>query len=130
MARGKRETFILNPLNPKDKLILDFLEKQFNRSEAIRDILFQYLKDNVGNADITALPINDNNITMPLSNDDNTVINALPNNDKSVITPLQQDDNGFNIDINSIDDNYVEIGIENKEVNANEEALNYLNNWR
>lgn len=119
MARGKRETFILNPLNPKDKLILDFLDKQFNRSEVIRDILFQHLKNNEGNADITALPYNDN-----------TIINVLPNNDKSIITPLQQDDNIFNIDINSIDDDYVEVDIENKEINANEEALNYLNNWR
>lgn len=108
MARGKRETFILNELNPKDKLILEFLDNQFNRSETIRDILYEYVKNNHGNA-----------ITIPLSNDDNSITN-----------PLQQGDNTFNIDISSLDDDFIDIKTNDKEINASDEALNYLNNWR
>lgn len=130
MARGKRETFILNEQNPKDKMILDFLNNQFNRSEVIRDILFEYVKNNNGNAITMALPYNDKTITIPLSNDDNTMINVLPYDDNTITKPLQQDDNTFNIDISSVDEDFIGIKIKDEEVNANEEALNYLNNWR
>lgn len=119
MARGKRETFILNSLNPKDKIILDFLDKQFNRSEAIRDIIYQYAINNNGNAITMALPYSDNNIT-----------NALPRNDNDIIKALPYDDNTFNIDINSLNDDVVEIKSEEENVNADKEALNYLSNWR
>jgi hypothetical protein len=119
MARGKRETFILNPLNPKDKIILDFLDKQFNRSETIRDILYNYASSKNGNA-----------ITMALPYDDNSITNVLPQDDNSITIPLQYNDNTFKIDVNSIEDDYVEVKTEDKEINANEEALNYLNNWR
>lgn len=118
MARGKRETFILNPLNPKDDVILKFLEKQFNRSEAIRDILFQYASTN-GNA-----------ITMALPHNDNTIVNILSQNDNDIITSLSNNDNNFKIDVNSVDDDVIEIKSKEKNINANEEALNYLNNWR
>lgn len=129
MARGKRETFILNPLNPKDDVILKFLEKQFNRSEAIRDILFQYASTN-GNAITMALPYNDNSITAVLSNDDNSITNILSQNDNDIITSLSNNDNNFKIDIDSVDDDLVEIKSKEENINANEEALNYLNNWR
>ncbi len=130
MARGKRETFILNELNPKDKLILEFLDNQFNRSETIRDILYEYVKNNHGNAITMALPYNDNTITIPLSNDDNTMINVLPYDDNGITNSLQQDDNTFNIDISSLDDDFIDIKTNDKEINASDEALNYLNNWR
>lgn len=130
MARGKRETFILNELNPKDKLILEFLDNQFNRSETIRDILYKYVKNNHGNAITMALPYNDNTITIPLSNDDNTMINVLPYDDNGITNSLQQDDNTFNIDISSLDDDFIDIKTNDKEINASDEALNYLNNWR
>lgn len=108
MARGKRETFIINPLNPKDKVILDFLDKQFNRSEAIRDIIYQYALNNNGNA-----------ITM-----------ALPHNDNDIITSLSNNDNNFKIDIDLVDDDVVEIKSEDKNINADKEAINFLNIWR
>lgn len=130
MARGKRETFIINPLNPKDKVILDFLDKQFNRSEAIRDIIYQYALNNNGNAITMALPHNDNTITIPLSNDDNSITNILPRNDNDIITSLSNNDNNFKIDIDSVDDDVVEIKSEDKNINADKEAINFLNIWR
>ena len=77
-----------------------------------------------------ALPYNDNTITIPLSNDDNTMINVLPYDDNSITNLLQQDDNTFNIDISSLEDDFIDIKTNDKEINANDEALNYLNNWR
>lgn len=130
MARGKRETFIINPLNPKDKVILDFLNKQFNRSEAIRDIIYQYALNNNGNAITMALPHSDNTITIPLSNDDNSITNILPRNDNDIITSLSNNDNNFKIDIDSVDDDVVEIKSEDKNINADKEAINFLNIWR
>ena len=129
MARGKRETFIINPLNPKDKVILDFLNKQFNRSEAIRDIIYQYALNN-GNAITMALPHNCNTSTIPLSNDDNSITNILPQNDNDIITLLSNNDNNFKIDIDSVDDDVVEIKSEDKNINADKEAINFLNIWR
>lgn len=130
MARGKRETFIINPLNPKDKVILDFLNKQFNRSEAIRDIIYQYALNNNGNAITMSLPHSDNTITIPLSNDDNSITNILPQNDNDIITSLSNNDNNFKIDIDSVDDDVVEIKSEAKNINADKEAINFLNIWR
>lgn len=129
MAKGKRETFILNSLNPKDKAILDFLDKQFNRSEVIRDILFQYVSNN-GNAITMALPYNDNTIINVLSNDDKGITTSLPYDDNTITTSLSQNDNAFNIDINSVNDDFVDIKTNDEEVNVDEAALNYLNNWR
>ena len=130
MARGKRETFILNPLNPKDKVILDFLEKQFNRSEVIRDILFNYASNNVGNGITMPLPYIDNSITIPLPYDDNTITTSLQCDDNTITIPLSQDDNTFKIDISSVEDDFIDIKTDDEEINANEEALSYLNNWR
>lgn len=42
MAKGKRKTIILNEDNPKEKIILELLEKQYNASEFIKDILYDY----------------------------------------------------------------------------------------
>lgn len=104
MARGKRETFILNPLNPKDNVILKFLEKQFNRSEAIRDILFQYASTN------------GNDITKVLSNYDNNIVNILSQNDNDIITLSANNTNNFKRDVGSIEEL---IKLNSKEENKN-----------
>ena len=130
MARGKRETFILNPHNPKDKVILDFLDKQFNRSEAIRDVLYNQVIKNDGNTITTVLPSYDNSIITPLPYNDNAITTSLPNDDNSITKVLQYDDNTFNIDLNSIDDEVIESKSEDEDKNANDAALDYLKNFR
>ena len=36
MAKGNREAFTLNELNPKEKVIFDFLQTQYNKSQVIK----------------------------------------------------------------------------------------------
>ena len=101
MAKGKRKTIILNSDNPKEKLILDLLEQQYNASEFIKDLLFNYIQDK------------DNNIL----HDGNTII-----------TPLSHDGNSkFQIDLNKVSDVDVEINASVLE-DPNQNALDFLKN--
>ncbi|MDU4952957.1 MAG: hypothetical protein DBY38_01580 [Clostridium cadaveris] len=74
MAKGERKTIILNPANPKEKLILDLLSEQYNTSEFIKNILYRYATNNL--------------------HVDNTIINELSHNDNS----------DFLIDVNKVSD--------------------------
>ena len=116
MAKGKRKTIILNSDNPKEKLILDLLEQQYNASEFIKDLLFNYIQDkdnNIlhdGNTIITPLSHNDNSMTNVLPYNDNTIINQLSSNDNTITTQLSHDGNSkFQIDLNKVSDADVEI---------------------
>ena len=65
MAKSERITFLLNKENPKDKLILDLLSKQYNKSDFIRDILYKVATFNDDNSMITPLSHDDNSMIIP-----------------------------------------------------------------
>lgn len=134
MAKGKRKTIILNSDNPKEKLILDLLEQQYNASEFIKDLLFNYIQDkdnNIlhdGNTIITPLSHNDNSMTNVLPYNDNTIINQLSSNDNTITTQLSHDGNSkFQIDLNKVSDADVEINASVSE-DPNKNALDFLKN--
>ena len=124
MAKGKRKTIILNPNNPKEKLVLDLLEQQYNASEFIKDLLFNYAQNlnnnslHDGNAITNVLPHNDNAITTQLSSNDNTMITSLPHDDNS----------NFFIDLNKVSDTDVEINASVSE-DPTQNALDFLKSF-
>lgn len=136
MAKGKRKTIILNSDNPKEKLILDLLEQQYNASEFIKDLLFNYIQNNNnlhgGNTIITPLSHNDNLMTNILPYNDNTITTQLSSNDNTMTTPLSHDDNAHNskffIDLNKISDADVEINASASE-DPNKNALDFLKSF-
>lgn len=134
MAKGKRKTIILNSDNPKEKLILDLLEQQYNASEFIKDLLFNYIQDkdnNIlhdGNTIITPLSHNDNSMTNVLPYNDNTIINQLSSNDNTITTQLSHDGNSkFQIDLNKVSDTDAFISTSVSE-DPNQNALDFLKN--
>jgi len=137
MAKGKRKTIILNPNNPKEKLILDLLEQQYNASEFIKDLLFNYIQDNNNilhddNTMVTPLPHNDHSIINVLPYNDNIITTQLSSNDNTMTTPLSHDDNAHNskffIDLNKISDADVEINASASE-DPNKNALDFLKSF-
>lgn len=138
MAKGKRKTIILNEENPKEKAILDLLEQQYNASEFIKDLLFNYIqKQNNNNLHddntmITPLPHNDHSIINVLPYNDNTITTQLSSNDNTMTTPLSHDDNAHNsnffIDLNKISDADAEINASAPE-DPNKNALDFLKNF-
>lgn len=134
MAKGKRKTIILNEENPKEKLILDLLEQQYNASEFIKDLLFNYIqKQNNNNLHddntmVTPLPHNDHSIINVLPHNDNTIITPVSLNDNTMTTELPHDDNPkFQIDLNKVSDADVEINTSVPE-DPNKNALDFLKN--
>lgn len=123
MAKGKRKTIILNPDNPKEKVILDLLEQQYNASEFIKDLLFNYIqKQNNNNLH------DDNTIATQLSHDDHSIINQLSSNDNTIITQLSHDSNSkFQIDLNKVSDTDAFISTSVSE-DPNQNALDFLKN--
>lgn len=136
MAKGKRKTIILNEENPKEKLILDLLEQQYNASEFIKDLLFDYIQNNNNlhndNTMTTPLPHNGNAMTNVLPNNDNTIITPLSLNDNTITTQLPHDDNAHNsnffIDLNKVSDVDAEINASTPE-DPNKNALDFLKNF-
>lgn len=138
MAKGKRKTIILNEENPKEKLILDLLEQQYNASEFIKDLLFDYIQNKNNNnlhddnTMITPLPHNGNTMTNVLPNNDNTIITPLSLNDNTITTQLPHDDNAHNsnffIDLNKVSDVDAEINASTPE-DPNKNALDFLKNF-
>lgn len=128
MAKGKRKTIILNEENPKEKAILDLLEQQYNASEFIKDLLFNYIqKQNNNNLH------DDNTMIIPLPHNDHSIINVLPYNDNTITTQLSHDDDNahnsnFFIDLNKISDADAEINASAPE-DPNKNALDFLKNF-
>ena len=115
-------------------MILDLLEQQYNASEFIKDLLFNYIQDkdnNIlhdGNTIITPLSHNDNSMTNVLPYNDNTIINQLSSNDNTITTQLSHDGNSkFQIDLNKVSDVDVEINASVLE-DPNQNALDFLKN--
>lgn len=123
MANGLRKVIILNPKRPKEKAILDVLDKQDNYAEFIRNVLYQYItNNNASNHDNTmhiVLPHYDNTICTPLSCNDNTMHISLPYDDN--------DKNNFLINVSDVEDENVNINLSEKE-NPEQNALDFLKN--
>lgn len=121
MAKGLRKTVILNPDNPKDKKILEELDKQYNYGEFIRNVLYEHILNNNilhdGNGITTPLPYHDNTMIIPLSHNDNTIITPLPSCDNK----------DFLIDIGNISDEDASINMQVTE-DPSKNALDFLKN--
>ncbi len=103
MAKSERITFLLNKENPKDKLILDLLSRQYNKSDFIRDILYK----------------------VAISNDDNTMITPLSHHDNTITTSLPRDDNAFKVDVSKVEDDEVDLSISSSS-DPSKNALDFL----
>ena len=125
MAKSERITFLLNKENPKDKLILDLLSTQYNKSDFIRDILYKVAISNDDNTMITPLSHHDNTITMPLSHDDNSMIMPLQYDDNTITTSLPRDDNAFKVDVSKVEDDEVDLLISSSS-DPSKNALDFL----
>lgn len=140
MARANREAFTLNELNPKEKVVFDFLQTQYNKSQVIKDILYEYIvgndlqimtqtlqKNHVTN---TKKYIKDvSNVYKDLQKDnvkvDNDIIQVINNID----TSEQKNNNNnadFGIDLNSISDEEVNISDGEQSKSATENAMDFL----
>lgn len=132
MAKGKRKTIILNQDNPKEKAILDLLDKQYNSSEFIKDMLFNYIQNNNnshdGNTMVNVLSHNDHSMTNVLPLNDNTMTIQLPHDDNSIINELPSCNNlDFAINIDNIPDEEMIISNQAKE-DPSQNALDFLKN--
>lgn len=130
MAKGERKTIILNPANPKEKMILELLAEQYNASEFIKKLLYNYITNNShdGNSITTQLPHNDNSMITVLPYDDNNIINQLSHDGNEVITSLSNNDNSdFFIDVNKVCGEDANINICDSE-DPNKNALDFLRN--
>lgn len=127
MAKGKRKTIILNEENPKEKAILDLLEQQYNASEFIKDLLFNYIqKQNNNNLH------DDNTMVTPLPHNDNSMVNVLSYDDNCITTSLPHDDNAHNsnfiIDLKNVSDADAEINASAQE-DPMKNALDFLKSF-
>ncbi len=134
MANGIRKVITLNPKNPKEKAILEVLDKQYNYAEFIRNVLYEYIINNNilhhGNGVTIPLPHHDNTMTTPLPSCDNTMHMVLPHDDNTMHTSLQHDDNSKNeflINISDLEDTDANITIPATE-DPSQNALDFLKN--
>ena len=138
---AKREGFTMNELNPRDKIIIDFLKTQFNKSDFIKDVLYEYIVSN--NLQISTQPLQKNHITntkkcikdvsnvyKDLQKDsvkiDKDIIQVNNNIDTSTPKDNANNDNGFDFDLNSIGDEEVKMDTGEKESSATQNAMDYL----
>lgn len=138
---SSRHTIILNSLNPREKVIFDFLSNQYNKSDSVKDIVYEYIITN--NLQVNIQPIiskdevNSNKVISSLSNEDkyntsdntvieNTVISECVQDDNMQQSKDTSNDNDFNIDLDNIEDEEVKVdtGKDNKDATKN--AMNYL----
>ncbi len=149
---SKRETIILNSLNPKEKIILDFLANQFNKSDSIKDILYDYIVSNNLQVDYKAIiskcVVNSNQVISNNTNNDKYMVsdckvddNEQPSNnitnDNEIINDCVQVDNkqqskhttsdeAFAIDLSAIDEEEVNITTDVEKEDATANAMNFL----
>jgi len=143
---SSKYSVILNSLNPKDKIIFDFLENQFNKSGTTKEILYQYIVNNNLQVNtqhiINSCIVNDNQVPINnvVSNDemvndyvstDNQVVSKYIVNDTKLNTNNATNNKSqpFKIEFDESDNEIAEIG--NKEdLNPEETALKSLNMWQ
>ncbi|WP_134859688.1 hypothetical protein [Clostridium butyricum] len=123
IGKGDRVTIILNPAIPKEKLILEYLGKSFNKSSDIKDILYDYF---IGNQ----CTINNKSITNDYTINDNSLINECVKNDNKIINELSFDKKTFEINLDAIEDKSMEISQSNETVldDVTNNALNFMLN--
>ena len=127
-----RKVFTVNELNPKEKVIFDFLELQYNESETIKDILYEYIITNnlqttqhsvnvaqslgkhsvINNAEMCNDRVNDNAVTCKESVGNSEEIN----------------NENFIIDLGNVNNEEVELDYNQKEEaeKATNNALDFL----
>lgn len=134
IGKGDRVTIILNPAIPKEKLILEYLGKSFNKSSDIKDILYDYFIGNQlslnDNSIINQCTINDKSITNDCTLIDNSLINECVNNDNKIINEIPLDNKTFEINLDYIEDKSIEISRNNdvKAEDATNNALGFMLN--
>lgn len=142
MAKANREAFTLNELNPKEKVIFDFLQTQYNKSQVIKDILYEYIMGNDLQISTQSIPkknvINTTKCIKDVSNvykdipqdnikDTRKCIKSEVKLDKSKQKDNKNNDNDFSIDLNSIDDKEVEVNT-GKKKSGTENAMDFILN--
>ena len=144
---SSRHPIILNSRNPKEKIILDFLESQYNEGGTIKEILYQYIVNN--NLEVKTQHI----ISSCIVNDNKAHINSVVNsnsmtsnnisNDNQVVSECTVNDNKlsnnsttnnkstpFKMEYDESDDEIADVG-NKEEINPEEAALKSLTNmWQ
>ncbi|BCZ47605.1 hypothetical protein psyc5s11_36720 [Clostridium gelidum] len=146
-ATSSRHPFILNSLNPKEKVILDFLNAQYNESGTIKEILYQYIVNNNLQVNtqhiINSCIVNDNQVPINSVVNDNSMTNNNISTDKQVVSECAVNDNKlgnnsttnnkaqpFKIEFDESDNEIADVG-NKEEINPEEAALKSLTNmWQ
>lgn len=146
-ATSSRHPFILNSRNPKEKVILDFLNAQYNEGGTIKEILYQYIVSNNLQVNtqhiISSCIVNDNQAPINSVVNDNSMTSNNISNYNQVVSECAVNDNKisidsttnnksqpFKIEFDESDNEVAEIS-NKKEVNPEEAALQSLTNmWR
>lgn len=139
MAKANREAFTLNELNPKEKVIFDFLQTQYNKSQIIKDILYEYIMSNNLQINTQTLPKNniintkdciknDVNVYKDLPKDNTNDTKECVNNNAKMDKSTPKDDDNFTIDLNNIEDKEVDIRDNENKKSPTEKAMDYILN--
>lgn len=147
-ATSSRHPFILNSRNPKEKVILDFLNAQYNEGGTIKEILYQYIVSNNLQVNtqhiISSSIVNDNQAPTNSVVNDNLMTSNNISTDKQVVSECVVNDNElsststtnnksqpFKIEFDESDNEIAEVSNNKKEVNPDEAALKSLTNmWQ
>ncbi|NRT88897.1 hypothetical protein [Clostridium beijerinckii] len=146
-ATSSRHPFILNSRNPKEKVILDFLNAQYNEGGTIKEILYRYIVDNNLQVNtqhiISSSIVNDNKAPINSVVNDNSMSNDNISIDKRVVSECIVNDNKihndntsnnksqpFKMEFDESDNEIAEVS-NKKEINPEEAALQSLTNmWQ
>ena len=139
MAKANREAFTLNELNPKEKVIFDFLQTQYNKSQIIKDILYDHIISNNLQVNTQILPKNNiintkdciknvSNVYKDLPKDNTNDTKECVNNNAKMDKSTPKDDDNFTIDLNNIEDKEVDIRDNENKKSPTEKAMDYILN--
>lgn len=125
-----RKVFTVNEANPKEKVIYDFLLKQYNESDSIKDILYEYIiTNNLQTAQHSAniVPISCKYSAINDAVMCNESVNDSTNNYKEIIN---ENTNDFNVNLDDIENSEIKIDYNKEEEikEANNNALDFLKN--
>ncbi len=140
--KSDKKQFTLNPANPKERVISDFLKTQFNMSDFIKDVLYHYIVSNNLSTNIASVQqdvvINTVSTNKDIRKNIETIqhdagnitdnMKQVNSNNKATIPKDTSNNDDFNIDINSITDEEVAISTGEKNKSATENALDYMLN--
>lgn len=134
-----RKVFTVNEANPKEKVIFDFLDPQYNEAETVKDILYDYIISN--NLQTTQHSVNIvktlgkhsvNNNTETCNNSVNNGANECKESASNNTTYNNEEKNivntDFNINLDIIEDNEIILDRNQEEEveKADNNALNFL----